>query len=91
MEQYRFNFIFQKYDESSDVNINENNTLQDGSDDKVNFYRNQQIQKQFSEYMFDKDKRKNGEKIIKNNQTKELKRLLSNNGTDKTTKFTTQN
>ena len=73
------------------MNINENNTLQDVPDDKVNFLRNQQIQKQFSEYIFDKDKSKKEKKIIKNIQTKELKRLLSNNGMDKTTKFTTQN
>ena len=73
------------------MQFNKQITADESAEEKMTFLRNQQIQKQFVEYYYDKDK------IKKESKTEEKQKLLDNNNKNTsntnngTTKFTTQN
>lgn len=73
------------------MQFNKQITADESAEEKMTFLRNQQIQKQYIEYYYDKDK------IKKETKTEEKQRLLDNsnkntsNTNNGTTKFTTQN
>ena len=76
------------------MQFNRQITAEESAEEKIIFLRNQQIQKQFMDYIYDKEKMK--KEIVNTSNKEEKQKLLenknvtnTNNGT--TTKFTTQN
>jgi hypothetical protein len=66
-------------------------TEEENEEEKTVFLRNIQIQKQFSEYFYDKDKVKKAKKDLdKDSENKKLLKDQKNTSNDGTTKFTTQ-
>lgn len=80
-----FNFKKQKVGENDSTHLSKQITNEDQGEDKNTFFRNQQVQKLFNDYNFDKAK-------LANLPKSENSKQESHNGfSDKTTKFTTVN
>jgi hypothetical protein len=70
------------------MHFNKKTTSEDAGEERVNFFRNQQVQKLFIDYFFDKNLAK---KNLKDQSTTGKQNTNSAVGTDKTTKLTTVN
>jgi len=78
-----------RIEDNDSLQFNKQVTAEESAEEKMAFSRNQQIQKQFCDYFYDKDKMK------KECKSEEKQKLLDNKSTSNTnygtTKFTTQN
>jgi len=80
-----------KVSENENTHLNKQTTNEDSNEDKVAFLRNQQIQKLFNEYNYDKEKMgKDGPPNLNRIDVTKMDSQAGGNS-DKTTKFTTVN